>query len=309
MIGEKIMKKNMKKTVTVILMAALLAVSSAACSSNSDDTSKNNPDNSTVSSNQVSENTSEESSTQTEISQISGMDQISIELVTEPEKTISDIVEEDKYFLWQAGAIVGLTDEGRQQKELVIPEPCPGFSITSLGDDGAVFKSSSNLESIIIENDDTRLQRGLFSYCTSLKKVKLPQNIDEIPETCFSHCESLESIEIPNGVTSIGGAAFEACTSLKSVKIPEGVTKIEEYAFQDCVSLEEVYIPESVTEIAPTAFSNMFYNMDENHRMTIYVKKGSYADTNFDNEFVSFGNVQGHTEDNISFDFIVKAYY
>lgn len=56
-------------------------------------------------------------------------------------------------------------------------------------------------------------------------------------------------VTIPKGVTSIGEKAFYWCDSLTSVTIPKGVTSIGDEAFSKC-----------------------------NNRLTIYGKKGSYAE-------------------------------
>ena len=47
----------------------------------------------------------------------------------------------------------------------------------------------------------------------------------------FSNCTGLTSVTIPNSVTSIGSNAFYGCTSLTSVTIPNSVTSIGESAF------------------------------------------------------------------------------
>jgi hypothetical protein len=47
----------------------------------------------------------------------------------------------------------------------------------------------------------------------------------------FSNCTALESIEIPDGVTKIDIEAFSGCTSLESIYIPSSVTNIAQDAF------------------------------------------------------------------------------
>ena len=53
----------------------------------------------------------------------------------------------------------------------------------------------------------------------------------------FSGCSSLTRITIPDSVTSIGNYAFYSCRSLTSITIPDGVTSIGDYAFSSCDSL------------------------------------------------------------------------
>ena len=64
----------------------------------------------------------------------------------------------------------------------------------------------------------------------------------------FSYCTSLTSIEIPDSVTSIGNEAFRNCTSLKSVEIPDSVTSIGAWAFCHCFSLKSITFNGTVEE-------------------------------------------------------------
>lgn len=57
----------------------------------------------------------------------------------------------------------------------------------------------------------------MFSDCTSLKHIALPQNIIEIKEAAFSNCCCLQDIQLPPCVKSVGNAAFINCSSLYSV--------------------------------------------------------------------------------------------
>ena len=130
----------------------------------------------------------------------------------------------------------------------------------------------------------------LFSNCTALVSVRIPESVTSIDGGAFSGCTSLESVDIPGSVTYIGSGAFWACDSLMNVdvdeanstycsvggivfdkgmeelilypagrtgasyEIPDTVTTIGDYAFGDCASLESVRIPESVTYIGISAF-------------------------------------------------------
>ena len=72
----------------------------------------------------------------------------------------------------------------------------------------------------------------------------------------FSNCSSLTNITIPNSVTYIGAYAFSSCSSLTNITILNSVTRIEPYAFSNCSSLTNITIPNSVTFIGEDAFNN-----------------------------------------------------
>ena len=61
----------------------------------------------------------------------------------------------------------------------------------------------------------------MFSGCTKLKSVTIPDSVTSIKWAEFYNCASLTSVTIPDSVTSIGEEAFSNCTKLKSVTIPK----------------------------------------------------------------------------------------
>ena len=96
----------------------------------------------------------------------------------------------------------------------------------------------------------------MFSQCTNLQRMVLPDGVTSIGAYAFSGCSSLTSIDIPVGVTSIDNGAFYECYDLTSISIPAGVTSIGEYAFYFCNSLTSIHIPDGVISIGKSAFEN-----------------------------------------------------
>ena len=84
---------------------------------------------------------------------------------------------------------------------------------------------------------------GVFSGCTGLTSITIPNGVTGISRDAFSGCSSLTSITIPDSVTSIGDYAFSGCSGLTSIAIPDSVTSMGEGAFGACSSLESITIP------------------------------------------------------------------
>ena len=57
------------------------------------------------------------------------------------------------------------------------------------------------------------LNNGIFRGCTSLYKIIIPGNVEEIGNNLFSH-SGLKEIIIEEGVKSIGSSTFYNCKNL-----------------------------------------------------------------------------------------------
>ena len=139
----------------------------------------------------------------------------------------------------------------RSMRRVVFEEPAVVMKI-----DADAFRHCYRLEEIKIPDSVTEIGEFAFENCTSLKSVKLSQNLQKIDWCAFEGCDSLEEIEIPDSVTEIGEHSFESCKLLKCVKLLDNLIKIDGYAFKNCTNLEKIEIPDSVTEIGEFAFAN-----------------------------------------------------
>ena len=141
---------------------------------------------------------------------------------------------------------------------IIIPESITysgtTYSVTSIGD--LVFSDCSGLTSVTIPNSVTSIGKYAFYNCSGLTSVTIPNSVTSIGDGVFRGCSGLTSVTIPNSVTSIGDSAFWACFGLTSVTIPNSVTSIGTYAFYNCSGLTSVTIGNSVTSIGKYAFDN-----------------------------------------------------
>ncbi|MDE7226366.1 MAG: leucine-rich repeat domain-containing protein, partial [Ruminococcus sp.] len=85
-----------------------------------------------------------------------------------------------------------------------------------------------------------KIPANAFSGCTSLKNLKLTNNINSIGDYAFFNCRKITSVEIERGSwQSIGIYAFAGCTALSEL-ISNGNFSVGDFAFLDCPNLLDV---------------------------------------------------------------------
>ena len=116
-----------------------------------------------------------------------------------------------------------------------------GNGVTSIGD--YAFCGCTGLKEVIYNakaiTDGSYAFEGAGTAAVGMKVI-FGESVKEIPNDLFSGCTGLTSVTIPDSVTSIGDWAFSGCTGLTGVTIPDSVTSIEGYAFYGCTGLKEV---------------------------------------------------------------------
>ena len=81
-----------------------------------------------------------------------------------------------------------------------------------------MFQGCSLLSYVKLPSTATKLI-SLFSSCTNLEHVIIPDNVAELSYNVFFNCRSLTHITIPERVTSITGATFQGCVGLKEIHL------------------------------------------------------------------------------------------
>ena len=125
-----------------------------------------------------------------------------------------------------------------------------------------MFSNCSNLTGVTIPDSVTQIWSGAFKGCSSLTAFNVSANnanfstsddgkilYNKDKTTLIAYPSATGDVTIPVGVTEIGGSAFFGCTGLTSVKIPDSVITIGDQAFRNCTGLTSVEIPDSVTTI------------------------------------------------------------
>ena len=97
---------------------------------------------------------------------------------------------------------------------------------------------------------------GALTIPATVTCNEVTYTVTGIKEQVFSNCSALTSVSLPDGLTSIGNAAFANCTSLTGITLPDGLTTIGDEAFFNCTSLTGITIPNTVTSIGEAAFKD-----------------------------------------------------
>lgn len=188
--------------------------------------------------------------------------------------------------------------------DLILPD-----SITEIGN--SAFQNCEKLNGKLkLPNKVKKIDDGAFDNCVSLTgTLTIPETVTYIGDRAFSWCKGFTGdLIIPDSVTYLGGSAFCMCSGFNgNLKISNSITEIKDITFRDCTNLTgdlrigtnvstigrmalsgcnkfsgNIYIPETVIEIygngeASGSDAIDFWHFD--NEITIYGKKGSYAET------------------------------
>ena len=135
------------------------------------------------------------------------------------------------------------------------PEEKLRHYILSSDDNSEKESINYNLSSeIVIAENITEIEDGMFCFNTSIEKIIIPKNISRIGNVAFYHCKKLKILKIPDSVTEIGDWAFADCVALTEMRIPDSVTEIGERAFSGCKSLTNIELLSHITRIGIETF-------------------------------------------------------
>lgn len=136
-----------------------------------------------------------------------------------------------------------------QLESIIIPETVKWI-------DNKAFYGCTSLTSFSFPKEMDVMGHSVLSHCTSLKTLELPSTykVGDPIGGLFSCCTSLETVVIPEGWTGICKDCFNYCISLKTVSLPSTLMGIGDYAFRECFSLIDITIPENITFIGTLSF-------------------------------------------------------
>lgn len=111
----------------------------------------------------------------------------------------------------------------------------------------------------------------------------------EVKENLFSGCSEMTGIIIPNTIEEIGGGAFSHCTNLTSLTIGKSVTEMEENVCFNCTALSSIYsLNTTPPNIDPDSFTRNQYLTT-----TVYVPEEALKAYQNAEGWKNFWNLQG----------------
>jgi hypothetical protein len=116
--------------------------------------------------------------------------------------------------------------------------------------DGALYnKEGSTLiicppgkQNIELNSHTTKIDANAFdnySDGTKLEIIEFPPDIEYLPFHIFSNCSKLKEVKLPDKITYLN-ATFYNCSNLETVYIPISVKRIESDTFYRCYNLKEI---------------------------------------------------------------------
>ncbi len=145
-------------------------------------------------------------------------------------------------------------------KAVAVPQVLDGYKVTKI--DYGAFKNNRNIVRVSIPEGVESIDHYVFSGCTALKSVTLPETLTSIGSRIIENT-AIESITIPKGVVKsqndgYGNGSLVNCKTLKTVIFEDGMITIPAYVClsEDYTSyIETVVIPDTIENIGGSAFS------------------------------------------------------
>lgn len=118
-------------------------------------------------------------------------------------------------------------------KKIIVKEGIKGI------EEKCFYSAFEEVISVELPNTLTYLGNGAFEGCENLKKVRLSENIVQIPDRCFAYCVNLSNVKIPNCVQRIGKNAFLKCERLEELVLPRNMS-VWKMPIKGCAMLKKI---------------------------------------------------------------------
>ncbi len=133
----------------------------------------------------------------------------------------------------------------------------------------------------------TRIGESAFEECRSLDSVVFAgNNLETIGDWAFYNCHGLKKINLPEGVQEVGKAAFFNCTYLSELTIPSTMQRIADNGFGACAKMQRMY----VNALVPPAIEEKTFE-DVDRSIPVFVPKGTLERYQGDRYWSEFFNI------------------
>lgn len=145
--------------------------------------------------------------------------------------------------------------EGFESDEEVvtIPEEYNGLAVIRIHEEAF---ANSGVKRVYLPQCLEEIGNSAFFSCSNLERIALPEGLVSIGDSAFANCRSLAKINLPDSLKIMGAAAFSHCISLASVIIPPEITGIRSQCFEHCFNLTRITLNSTLTVISDYAFAN-----------------------------------------------------
>lgn len=118
------------------------------------------------------------------------------------------------------------------------------------------FYSIAELKNLNLGENVKVVDKYMFSYCTGLEEVLLPDHMESVGLWGFRGCSALKNVHLSANLSQVSDYGFAECTSLDNVIFPAKMTSVADHSFADCTSLKKLDLGNSLNIIGPAAFKN-----------------------------------------------------
>lgn len=172
----------------------------------------------------------------------------------------------ESFFSITNDGTISLTDYGKIQETIFIPEQINNIKVLSIG--YKAFDSNSKIKSVVLPNTLKHIDGYAFYNCVNLTSINFPNSLVSIGEWAFCNDNKLNTYDFGNNLISIGSFAFYGTTP-SIITIPENVISVGKDAFGNNSKLE-VLNYNAINATAPSFLSftrktlNVTINIGEN---------------------------------------------
>lgn len=168
----------------------------------------------------------------------------------------------------------------------------------------------SNIKSVNIPDSVKEIDGQAFANCSKLSFVDIGNGVDSLDAAgVFSYCTSLKNIKIPDCVESIGVAAFRG-SNLKKIKLPKDIRYIEANAFNGC-HIKNITLPCSLRYLGQLSLvdvEDITIQGDIPEGFLYAINQGYITDNYIDFVTVHINDIEFTIPSSISYNKIDKAY-